>query len=126
MTPNVVVASLQIVTFGVTLTYFLPRLYLVATRFRHNRDGLLVARFQQLLKSFALLLIAGWGAVNRIDMILHPEIEDRWLGLPGDRWEDVIVWGLMLAAVVVYSWLYWRVERRIEHDYQKKGTTAKV
>ena len=120
MTPNVVVMILQAATFCVVLTYFIPRAYLVATRLHHNRDGLLAARYQQLLKSFALLLITGWGFTTRLDMLLHPDVDDRWFGQIGDRWEDVAVWTIMLLAVLVYSWLYWRIERRREHDYQKK------
>lgn len=118
MTPDVAVAILQAATFCVVLTYFVPRFYLACTRLRHNRDRLLPARLQQLLKSFAILLIAGWGFIGRLDTILHDGDEDlRWFSPPGDRWEDAYVWIVMLAAVIVYSWLYWRVERNTSYVF---------
>jgi hypothetical protein len=111
LTPNLTVLILQACVCAVVMSYFVPRLFLVLTRLRHNHDGLLPARAQQLLKSFALLLIASWGFINRLDFHLHPDGENRWFPPMVDRWEDSIVWGLMLIAVSAYAWLYWSVDR---------------
>lgn len=112
MTPNVAVAILQMLICLLVVSYFIPRLYALLTRFRHNRDGQLIYRVQQKLLSFALLLIASYGFATRLDMIVHANPDDRWFKPPGDRWEDAIVWGVMLVAVAIYWYLYWVKERR--------------
>lgn len=112
MTPQAVAAVLQALVCLVTLSFFVPRLWLALTTLRHNRDGLLGQRVQQLLMSFAVLGIASWAFALRLDALVHPEPGGRWFSEPAERWEDAIVWALMLAAVSAYAWLYWREERR--------------
>lgn len=114
MTPNIAVASIQFAVCCVVLTFFVPRLYLSMTTLRHDRDGLLAQRVQQLIMSFAVLEIAGWGFATRFDILLN-EPGNRWFPAMGDRWLDAFVWGNMLIAVSVYAWLYWGVERRKRH-----------